>query len=340
MQKEIIEVISKINKAEYDNIYFLQGNEDYYIDNIVDKLEKNVLKDNEKALDLTITYGKEINMNKIIEYARKAPMIAVKQLIIIKEAQEIQDLTKENGKKILEHYINNPSPRTILVLAYKNKTIDKRTSLGKALNQKTNFITTKKLYDNQIQQWIIDYGNYNKLKISNKAASMIHEYLGNSLKKITKEIDKISNNLKEDRLIDDFVVQKFMGINREYNGFELQTAIANKDFKKAYLILKYFEQNPKACPINPMVALIYALFIKVIHIHMTKDKSNRNLAEILKINPYFVNQYLSAAKKYPPQKALEAIQYIHEADLKSKNINYPKIKESQIAQELVCKIMQ
>ncbi len=340
MQKEIIKTLSKIDKAEYDNIYFLQGNEEYYIDLIIDKLEKNVLKENEKSLDLTIAYGKEIDMNRVIEYASKVPMIAKKQLIIIKEAQEMSDLNREGGRKILQNYLERPSFRTIIVFAYKNKNFDKRTSLGKLLNKKANLITTKKLYDNQVQQWIIDYINFKQINITNKAASMIHEFIGNDLKKITKEINKISNNLDENKLIDDFTVQKFMGINREFNGFELQTAIANKDFKKAILILNYFEQNPKACPITPMVALIYALFIKIINIHMTNNRSKQNLSEILKINPYFVNQYLIASKKYPPQKALEAIQYIHEADLKAKNIDYPNIKESQIAQELVCKIMQ
>lgn len=340
MQKEIINTLNKINNKEYDNIYFLQGYEEYYIDLIIEKLEKTVLNENEKSLDLTIAYGKEININKVIECARKVPMIAKKQLIIIKEAQDMADLMRESGRKILNHYLDYSSPKTILVFAFKNKTFDKRTALGKKLSQKSNFITTKKLYDNQIQQWIIDYAKYHKINLTNKAAAMIYEYLGNDLKKIAKEINKISNNLDKKNLIDDFIVQKFMGISREFNGFELQTAIANKDFRKAIMILKYFEENPKACPIIPMVALIYTLFIKIIHIHMSKDKSKQTLSEILKINPYFVNQYLLAAKKYPPQKALEAIQYIHEADLKAKNINYPNIRESQIAQELLCKLMQ
>ncbi len=339
MSKNPKQALKELKDNKYSPIYFLQGQESYYIDLIVNYIEKNLLSQAEKTLDQIIIYGKETNINQIIAYSNRVPMIASKQLVIVKEAQDIQDLTKENGKKLLNNYIDNPSPRTILVFAYKNKTIDGRSPLSKKLSKNNYLITSKKLYDNQIPEWINAYTQENGLSITPKAISMIIEYVGNNLLRISNEITKICINIKQNKTIDDNTIQKYVGISKDFNIFELQKALIEKNVKKAFTILNYFESNPKANPLIPMISIIYSFFVKIMQIHTSKDKSKTHIASLLKINPYFVNDYIKAAKNYPLDKIIFNINKLHEADLKIKNINKPQNTESQISKELLVNIL-
>ncbi len=341
MNESIKKTLYKIKNKNFDKIYFVSGSEDFYSNLIAKTLENNVFADKSaKAFDFTALYGKDTDMRKILQCTRTMPMISKYKLIIIKEAQNIADIKKTDGQKILLEYIKKPSPRTILCILFNKETgLDKRTSFGKCIVQNTNFIAVNKLYDNQVPQWIKNYTKFLNLNISEKAIHMIYEHVGNNLKRIANEIDKLMINLDHKDLIDDKVIQKYMGISREYNGFELQSAIIQKNINKICSILGYFQENPKACPIIPMTSIIYSLFTKIIKYHELQDKSIKNVASKLKINPWFYNQYVMAAKNYPIQKAIKALSLLHKADMKSKNINMPPTAEYQIAQELVCYII-
>jgi DNA polymerase-3 subunit delta len=333
------QVLTALEQKQYAPVYFLQGDEPYYIDLITNYIEKNVLSATEKDFNLTVVYGKDHSMSEILTYARRFPMGSERQVVIVKEAQEQQDLKREEGKKQLEAYIQSPQPATLLVWAYKYKTIDLRNSLGKVLAQQAILVHAKQVYDHQMAAWITAYVRDRGLDITEKANVMLQEYIGNNLTRLMQELNKIVLNLKQSTEIDDAMVQTYVGVSRTFNVFELQKALAQKNVIKAHQIVLYFETNPRKNPAIPLVALLFSFFSKLLLLHHAKNKSVPFLATVLQVNPYFVHDYLSAGQYYPLPKVIDNIRYLHQADLQLKGVDYPATSEGHILKELIFKIM-
>jgi DNA polymerase III subunit delta len=333
------QVLTALKQKQYAPIYFLQGEEPYYIDLLTSYIEESVLAASEKDFNLTVVYGKEQSMSEILTHARRFPMGSERQVVIVKEAQEMQDLKREEAIKHLEAYVRSPQPATLLVWAYKYKTLDERKSLGKIMARQAILVHAKKVYANQVGAWITAYVREKKLSITEKATFMLQEFIGNDLTRLAKELTKIHLNLEQATEIDDAMVQAYVGISRTFNAVELQKSLAQKDATKAYQIVMHFAANPKNNPAIPLVALLFSFFSKLLLLHHAKDKSAPALAQALRVSPYFVQDYLVAARLYPLTKVIENIQHLHQADLQLKGVDYPATPEEQILKELVFKIM-
>jgi DNA polymerase-3 subunit delta len=332
-------VLKDLKANKYSPVYFLQGDEPYYIDLISDYIEKHCIKDHERSFNQTVLYGKETNVNTVLQNAKKFPMMAERQVVIVKEAQELSDLNKEQSEKFLNAYIQNPLPSTVLVFCHKYKTLDGRKSLGKNMDKFSVLVNTKKIYDNQLPEWINKFFVDKGVKIHPKAALLLAENIGNDLSRLANEIEKLLINLKDKKEVDESLVEKYVGISKEYNVFELQKALTNRDVVKANRIINYFEANQKNNPIIPTLAALFGFFNKVLLVHGSDDKSDGSIAKTLGVNPFFAKDYSAAARSFPVQKAINIIHYLHEADLRSKGINSNSMEEGQIMKELVFKIL-
>src|SRR3569623_1541108 len=239
------QVLTALRQKKYAPVYFLQGEEPYYIDLLTRYMEENVLSTAEKDINLTVLYGKDHSMSEILTHARRFPLGSDWQVVIVKEAQEQQDLKKEEGRKHLAAYVQSPQPATLLVWAYKHKTLDIKKSLGSVLSQLAILVHAKKIYDNQVGAWIAAYVRDKGLSITEKATLMLQEFIGNDLTRLAKELNKIYLNLEQSTKIDDAMVQAYVGISRTFNAFELQKALAQKGFAKACRIILHFAANTK-----------------------------------------------------------------------------------------------
>ena len=332
-------IIDKLKTGKYDPVYLLQGEETYYIDLISNYVEANALNESERSFNQVIVYGKDVNMATVLTHARRFPMMAERQVVIVREAQDIQDLNKETGSKLLLDYLSKPSPTTVLVLCHKHKTLDKRRELGKKAEQLAVSATFKKPYDNQLGEFVLLYVKEKKYSIEDNAAQVLAEYVGNDLNRLANEVDKIliSHDAKE--TITTTEVMAKVGISREYNIFELQKALINKDWMQAAKISNYFEANAKKNPVIPIVAFLYSFFSKVLAAHSVNDKSSQGLTTALKISPYAAKDYVAAVQRYSYTKSLENISLLRQADLKLKGVNSGSEDEGQILKELVFKLM-
>lgn len=333
------QVLAQLQQQQYAPVYWLQGEEPYYIDLITNYIEEHVLSAAEKSFNLTIAYGKDLGMEQLMTQARRFPMGSTHQVVIVKEAQEFSDLQHEAGRQLIAAYIQSPQPATLLVFAYKYKALNARTKLSKLLASKAIMVNTKKLQQYQLPTWIQEYVQARALTITEKATWMLQEFVGNNLLRLAKELDKLQLNLGSDTAIDDSFVQTYVGISKTYNAFELQKALAQKDVRKANHIIHYFEANPKANPAIPLVALLFTFFSKLLLVHQAKQKTEEALAPILRVSPYFVGEYLQAAQRYPLPQVIANIHYLHQADLQLKGVNYPATPEGQLLKELIFKLV-
>ncbi len=333
-------VLANLKQKKYAPVYFLQGEETFYIDQISDYIEDNVLTDAEKGFNQTVMYGRDVTISTILNSARRFPMMSEKQVVIVKEAQNVSDLNRDDGSKMLMDYLNHPVPSTILVFCHKNKALDKRKALGKNLDKLAVTVTTKKLYDNQVPAWIDGHIKSKGLRASQKAILMLSEAIGNNLERLTNEINKVAINLDDGKEIDEHLIQKYVGISKDYNVFELQKALIQKDVIKANKIVNYFEANASKNPIIPIVANLFSFYSKLLVALHSKDKSPKGIAGALKINPYFVQDYIAAMSKYSLMQVVNNIHHIKVADLKSKGVDHNSTNNSgQILKELVFKLM-
>jgi len=324
-------IISDIKKGNIKPIYFLMGEEPYFIDKISDFIENNVLSEAEKGFNQMIIYGRDASVDEIISNAKRFPMMAERQVIIVKEAQDLSR-TIEN----LVTYVLNPQPTTVLVFAYKYKKLDARKKLAKAI-KKQGFVLfeSKKMYENQVGDWIRKYLLAKGYKIEPKAVMMLVEFLGTDLSKISNELDKLSIVLEKDTLISPLDIETNIGISKDYNNFELRKAISNKQIVKANAIINYFKQNDKANPLVVTISLLNDLFTKLLLFHGLKDKSQNNVASKLGVHPFFVKEYFDAAKNYPMRKVSQIISMLHEADMKSKGVGASLMAKDDILKELL-----
>jgi len=333
------EILNNLKENKINPIYFLQGAESFYIDEVSTYIEKNILSETERSFNLTVMYGKDCKMHEVLSNAKRFPMMAERQVVIVKEAHLLADFKLKEGRALLEAYVNNPLPTTVLVFCYKYGKLDGKTTLAKSLKQKCVFLTTEKLRDYKVPKWIHSYLSKKGFKITELAAQLLTDHIGNNLERLANEIDKLLINLKPDVVIDDSIIEKNIGISKDYNVFELQNAIMIRDILKANKIVKYFAANPKDHNPIPIIALLYTLFNKLLLVHQSKDKSPQNLAKVLKINPYFVKDYLLAARNYPFYAVVKNLEYVYQADLEVKGIDSPSLTGENILRQLIFKLI-
>ena len=319
-------IIKDLKNKIYQPVYFLQGEESYYIDVLSDYIEKNVLDDNEKEFNQTVLYGKDVDVATIISYAKRFPMMSNYQVIIVKEAQDIRGLIKKadsTGKEVKDDflaYIESPLKSTLLVMCYKYASIDKRTKIAKTLDKTAVLFESKKLYDNKIPDWIVDYLSKRKYKIEPKASQLMADYLGVDLSKVANELDKLMVNIAATEAINEKHIEQYIGISKDFNVFELSTALAKKDVMKANRIVRYFGANPKANPLIMTVGVLNTYFTKILKYHSLPDKTRNNAASEIGVNPFFIGEYELAAKNYSVNKLMHVFNYLREYDLKSKGV--------------------
>lgn len=331
---EVKQIVTEIKNRNFKPLYFLMGEEAYYIDKISEYIEKNVLIEEEKSFNQVVLYGRDVTIEDIVSNAKRYPMMAEHQVVIVKEAQ---DLSRTIEK--LSDYAAHPQPTTILVFCYKYKKIDKRKKLYKTIAKNGVIYESKKLYENQVADWIRKILAGAKYSIEPKAAQMLVEFLGTDLGKINNELDKLKLIIPKGEQITADQIEENIGISKEFNNFELRKAVGTKDVVKAHRIINYFTQNPKDNPLVVTISLLFSFFSQVLQYHGLSDKSQRNVASALKINPYFVSDYSDAARNYPMKKVSQVIALLRDADVKSKGVGAANLRAGDILKELLVKTM-
>ena len=332
-------VLKDLKAKKFAPIYFLEGDEPYFIDLITDYIDKNAIAEFEKGFNQLIMYGKDSPVHLILSNARKFPMMAERQVVIVREAQSIPDLGKEEAQKLLISYLNNPLPSTILVFAHKHKKLDGRGSLKKELDKKSIFVNSEKVKDWLLTGWVESYFKELGHQIEPKASQLLADSIGNNLEVITNEVGKMLINFQEPTKFTAEHISKFIGINKEYNNFELSKASGYKDVVKANQIIHYFILNPKAHPVIPIFSLLYNYFSKIALLHRAGPMPDNQLAGEIGINPYGLKEYQAAARNYKLGKVIEVFGYIKEADLRFKGVDSGSMDEGEILRELVYKIL-
>jgi DNA polymerase-3 subunit delta len=327
------QILTDLKNKIYYPVYFLAGEESYFIDTISDYIEKHVLSDTEKEFNQTVIYGRDTDILSLISIAKRFPMMANYQVVIVKEAQDIQKIEE------LLPYVEQPLNSTLLVLNYKYKKIDKRKSFFKKIDKKGVLFESRKIYDNKLGAWISDYVNERGYTITPKATAMLTEFLGTELSKVVNEVNKLIINLPEKAEINDLAVERNIGISKDYNIFELQNAIGSKNVEKANRIVNYFAANPKENPLIKTIAILYGFFSKLLIYQQLKDKSKSNVASALSLNPFFVKDYQVAARNYNLKKLSAIIGYLREYDLKAKGFNNASATDGDLMKEMMYKIL-
>ncbi len=331
---EFANILQNLKKGIYHPIYLLQGEEPYFIDEISNYIEKNVLTDAEKGFNQTIFYGKDSDPITIAEASMRFPMMSSKQVIIVKEAQSL------NKIETLLSYAQNPLESTILVLAYKYKVIKGNTKLAKAINKNGVVFTSKKLYENKIPAWIDNYLKNHNYTITPQAAMLLTSYLGTDLGKIANELSKLVIAVKDTTKITPEHIEHNIGLSKDFNVLELQNALGEKNILKANRIIQYFGANPTLNPIQKTIAGLYFYFSKLFTYHFLKDKSERNVAAELRVHPFFVREYVAAAKRYSPTKLYEIMGILRDYDMKSKGFNVSTMVDTgDLQKEMIYKIL-
>ncbi|WP_062055257.1 DNA polymerase III subunit delta [Aquimarina longa] len=331
---EVKQIVNDIKQGNIKPVYFLMGEEPYYIDKISEFIDKNVLAEEEKGFNQMVLYGRDVTIEDIVSNAKRYPMMAERQVVIVKEAQELSRTIEK-----LVNYVENPQPSTVLVLCYKYKKIDKRKKLYKVVAKNGVIYESKKLYENQVADWIRRVLGGAKYTIEPKASQMLVEFLGTDLNKITNELEKLKLIIPSGSQITADQIEKNIGISKEFNNFELRKAIGTRNVVKAHLIINYFAQNPKDNPLVVTISLLYSYFSQVLQYHGLLDKSQRNVAAVLRVNPYFVKDYSDAAHNYPMKKVSGIIAFLRDADIKSKGVGAANLPQGDILKELLVKIM-
>lgn len=327
------EILVNLRKKVYQPVYFLMGNETYFIDEICNYIANHVLDEYEKEFNQTVLYGKDTDVATIISEAKRFPMMGENRIVIVKEAQHVRKIED------LESYLEQPQPSTILVICYKHKNLDKRKKFTKELAKKAVLFESKKLYDNQIPDWIQNYLSKHNYSINHKATFLLSEYLGADLGKITNELDKLMLIIDKGQEINSDIIERNIGISKDFNNFELNNALAKRDVLKSNLIIKNFTANPKDNPLIVTIGVLFGFFQKTLIYHTIKEKSKNNVASILKVNPFFVKDFELAANNYSKGKLVKIISYLREYDLKSKGVNNNSVSESELLKELIYKIL-
>ena len=330
---EVVKIINDIKAGNIKPIYFLMGEEPYYIDKLSDFIEENVLAEDEKGFNQTVLYGRDVTIEDIIGTAKRYPMMAERQVVIVKEAQ---DLSKTIDK--LESYAENPMPSTVLVICYKYKTLDKRKKVTKELAKSGIVYESKKLYENQVGEWIKRVLQGKNYGIEPKALAMLVEFLGTDLSKINNELEKLQIILPKGSTINPKHIEENIGFSKDFNNFELINALGSKNQLKAYQIVNYFAENEKANPMVVTTSTVFGFFVKLLKYHGLKDRNPKNVATVLGVNPYFLKDYDVALKQYPMKKVSQIVGTLRDIDVKSKGVGANSTPTSDLLKEMLVKI--
>ncbi|MDX2191409.1 MAG: DNA polymerase III subunit delta [Bacteroidota bacterium] len=342
------EILKELKSGKTWPIIFLQGEEPYYIDLISSYIEKHLLSEADKGFNQTVLYGKDVDINTVITNAKRFPMMAPKQLVLVKEANELKDIDKViknkiGGKEIefipLLEYAKNPLDSTILVFAYKYKTLDGRKPLPKVIEEKGLLFTSKGLYDDKLPAWITSVCSSKGHTIAENASRLLAECVGNNLSRLSNEIDKIIINLKEKTTITEDIVHKYVGISKEYNVFELQNALSRKDVLKCNKIIQYFSENKKDNLLPLVLGSLFTYFTKILLIKSNKPKDEFEASKVVGVPPFIAKEYLMASKNYSDEKVLSFFSYLREADMRSKGVDSGSMDDYEIMKELIFKIL-
>jgi len=327
------EQISKdISNRKFSSVYFLAGDEPYYIDKISNQIIDSALNEEEKEFNQSVLYGLDTDVLVVESEAKKYPMMAKYNLVVVKEAQLLNDIDK------LENYVENPSPNTILVICYKKKP-DKRKKIFKTLSKNCIFLDSNKLYESKVPDWIMKHVSHAGYHISVRNATLITEFLGNDLAHISNELGKVILNLPEGTNITGEIIEENIGINKEYNSFELNNALGHKNVTKANRIVNYFGQNEKKYPFPLIMGNLYSFFSKILKLYFARSISNKDLAAFIGVHPFFLKDYQFALRNYSAKKVVDIIETLHEYDLKSKGIGNNSIPNRELLKEMVYKIL-
>ncbi|MCS3795373.1 DNA polymerase III subunit delta [Niastella sp. OAS944] len=326
-------IISDWKKKLFKPVYWLEGEEDYFIDKIVHYAEHNILTESEAGFNLTVFYGRDADWTQVINACKRYPMFAERQVVLLKEAQHMRDIDK------LESYISQPLSSTIFVVSYKEKKVDGRTQLAKLLKTKAELFTTKKMYDNALPDWTNELVKSKGYTISQKGVLLLVDHIGNDLSRIDNEIDKMLVNLGTRTNITEDDIEKYVGVSKEYNPFELQSAMAAKDLPKAMRIIQYFEANPKAAPIQLVLPTLYNLFSKTYMIFGQSAKDDKTIAANIGVNAWFVKDYLLVARNYGYNGVEKALLLLHHYNLRSIGVNDIGSSDASLLKEMVVKMV-
>ena len=328
-------ILNSWKKKSFSPVYWLEGEEDFYIDQITAFAEHQILPEQEAAFNLTVFYGRDADWASVINSCRRYPMFAERQVVLLKEAQHMKDLDK------LESYISAPLASTVLVIALKGSSTDKRTKLFKLLQSHTVYFKSAKIKDNKVAEWIKELVASKGLTIKPNAAILLEEHIGNDLNRLANEVEKLQINLKNNRNeITEDDIETYIGISKEYNVFELQAAIAFKNLAKAMQIIQYFESNPKAGPIQRIFPALYSNFSKIISVYGLTDKSDAVLKPMFYYNPDALSQAKAMMKNYGQQGLEKLILLLHLYNLKSVGIGDSGTEGSTLLKEMMVKIME
>ncbi len=331
---DVAKIVSDIKNGKIHPIYFLMGEEPYYIDKISEYIEKNILQEEEKGFNQMVLYGRDVAIEDIIDNAKRFPMMSERQVVIVKEAQSLSRTIDK-----LASYAQNIQPSTVLVICYKYKKLDKRKAVYKAIQKVGLVYESKKLYENQVADWVRRVVSGKNYKIDSKAALMLVEFLGNDLSRISNELDKLMVVLPENATITPQDIEQNIGISKDYNNFELRKAVGERNVLKVNKIINYFGHNQKSNPIVLTISLLNSFFTQLLIYHSLNDKSKNNVAIALGVHPFFVADYSTAANNYPMRKVSQVIALLRETDVKSKGVGANATPEGQLLKELLFKIL-
>lgn len=327
-------IIADWQKNTFKPVYWLEGEEEYFIDKVVNYAERHILTENEASFNLSIFYGRDASWADVINTCRRYPMFAERQVVLLKEAQQMREVEK------LEAYVENPLQSTVFIVSYKNKKVDGRTKFARLLKEKGVLVSTKKMYDNQLPEWTQELIQSKGLSVSSKGLSLLVDHIGNDLTRIENEVEKISINLGKRKTITEEDIEQYVGVSKEFNVFELQSALARKDVSKAIRIIQYFEANPRAAPIQLVLPSLYGFFSKVFMVFGAGTTDEKGVAAAIGVNPFFSKDYLQAAKVYNYKEIENALLLLHHYNLKSIGINDTGTDDASLLKEMVIKMMQ
>lgn len=332
-----VDIIKDLKGQKFAPIYFLTGEEPYFIDRISDYIEENILSEEERDFNLSILYGGDSSFDEILTSAKRFPMMAERQIVIIKEAQALKEWKSKDKSEALINYLENPLDTTILVFQHKHKSLDGRSQIAKSIKKNSTYFEAKKIREDRIPGWISDYIKDKNRKIDNQTAVLLAEYLGNDLGKVVNALEKLLVLVKESEQITALHVEKNIGISKDYNVFEFQKALSSKNILKANQIINYFSANPKDNPLQLILPNLYSYFTKIIKLHRLPP--GENAARFIGVNPYFLNDYNTAKKNYSAGALARIISHLRRADTMSKGVNNPSTSSSEILKELTFKIL-
>ncbi len=326
-------ILSDLKNRKFKPVYWLEGDEPYFIDEIIHYAEHKILSESEASFNLTIFYGRDANWADVLNACKRYPMFADIQVVLLKEAQYMKDIEK------LESYIDNPLASTLFFVSYKEKKIDGRGKLAKVLKSKSELLTTKKMYDSQLPVWAGQMIQSLGFSINQKALLLLVDHIGNDLSRMQNEIEKLALNLSGRKTITEDDIEKYIGVSKEFNVFELQDALAKKNLLKAIRINQYFASNPKAAPIQMVLPALYNFFSKVYMIFGTGTNDERAIATEIGVNPYFIKDYMAAVKNYGQQGVEAILILLHEYNLRSIGINDTGTEDGELMKELIVKMV-